>query len=1004
MAGGAVLGTATLELEVDDSRLKSQLDTTRRDTDQWLADMSRSMKDAGKKMSTYLTLPIVGVGAATLKTAGDFERSMNRVAALSEATGDELDSLRRLAIQLGRDTQYSASDAADAMGYLAQAGFTVNEIIGAMPSVLGLAAATQMDLASTADVTSGIMRGYGITTQELAHANDVLVQTCNRTNAEMFGLGEAFKYAGPVAKSAGMSFEEAAAAIGMMGNAGIQGSMAGTSLRQAIVQLLDPPKAAAEALDRLGVSVTDSSGKLLPLVDILEQLEAAGADTTDMINIFGIRAGPAMQALLEQGTPALRDLTREMENSGGSAQRVAEIQMRGLNGQIEQLKGSIETLLLTIADTGLLSDATAFVGKLAEWTNALSQVNPQMLKLGIYIAGVTAAAGPALWVIGSLLGVYVKLGQTLASVARLVTSVGSKLVGEAKNMAELERAGNAAANAKKRVGRANDELAKSAGGAASALAREAGVLGQLASAAGGVAGGLLRGIGSIIGGMLGGVIATVGVSSILSGLASALASVAAGAVAALTAPVTLIALAIIGLLVAAFMVWEHWSEISTFLGNLVAQMGAWLGQAGATVGPALGNLLNAALVTLQTWGTNLLAFVASIPQRIVQFFIDLPGRICELLLNLAYLAGFAVGLFLAAFQLALQWLAGLPGQIGQFIGQLGAVIINGLTAAWTWIATEVPQWPGRFLAFLGGLLDLMGDLWGQVQAIIWTALQNLWAWISTEVPQWPGRIWDFLIGLVGQMGTLWNNVKTTVTNLLMALWQWINVEVPMWPGRFLAFLASLPGLLENLLADAKAKAIAVLTALWSWVTTEVPQWPGRFFDMLKSLPDKIKQAIDDAKERAVEALINLRDKVSEWANNIKEAILGPIRGVVDGIRQIFNDIIDAFRRGMEDAKKAMGISSPSKEFLKIGRAIVEGFELGLQGLSTNPLAVSSPGAALSGSLSINRIDELIAALGSSERSLIGQFTYVANQRAEGEETVRDVLDSLTFRARLAGAL
>src|SRR5690625_4114830 len=197
---------------------------------------------------------------------------MNEVAALSGATGDELDQLRAKAREMGAATMFSASEAADAMGFLAMAGFDTNEVLEAIPGTLQLAASAQMDLGRAADIVSNILTGYGKTTEELAHVNDVLVASFTSANTNLEQLGEAMKYAGPVASSAGVQFEEAAAALSLMGNAGIQGSMAGTSLRGALSRILSPTDAAAGAMERAGLSFTDAQERILPLVDILEQL------------------------------------------------------------------------------------------------------------------------------------------------------------------------------------------------------------------------------------------------------------------------------------------------------------------------------------------------------------------------------------------------------------------------------------------------------------------------------------------------------------------------------------------------------------------------------------------------------------------------------------------------------------------------------------------------------------------------------------------------------------
>ncbi|MBB1251844.1 phage tail tape measure protein [Streptomyces alkaliterrae] len=307
---------------------------------------------------------IVATAGAALKMGGDFQSSMNKVKAVSGATGKQFDEMSALAKKLGSTTQYSANEAAQAMGFLSMAGFDATETMDALPGVLDLAAAGSLDLAEAADTASNILSGYGFKAKDIGRVNDILAKTFTSANVDLAMLGESFKYVGPVASSAGLKFSETSAAIGLLGNAGIQGSEAGTALRGSIARLLKPTGEVSDTLNKLGVSVTDSNGKLLPLVDIVRQLEESGADTADMMAIFGLEAGPAMQALVSQGSKALGKLTNELDNSGGTAKRVAETQMEGFNGAVKRLQSAFEGLMIAIAEAGLLDFATKLAEKL----------------------------------------------------------------------------------------------------------------------------------------------------------------------------------------------------------------------------------------------------------------------------------------------------------------------------------------------------------------------------------------------------------------------------------------------------------------------------------------------------------------------------------------------------------------------------------------------------------------------------------------------------------------
>ena len=314
------------------------------------------LSSAGERLSSFgsAMAPIsLAVGAFGVLAAGSFlkfEENMNRVGAVTGAVGEEFAGLESLAQELGRTTAFSAREAADAMGFLAMAGFEVQEISGALPSVLQLASAAQLDLAEAADITTNILTGYGLQVEDLGRANDALVTAFTSANTNLSQLGQAFKFAGPVARSAGVGFTEAGAALALMGNAGIQATMAGTGLRGAIVRLLNPTKSVSDELHRLGIVTKDSTGKLLPLDQIIQQLEPHAEDAGAIMAIFGQRAGPAMAALVGQGSDALRELTAKMDDAGGTAERIEQRQLAGLTGAWIKFKSALEGAFIEVGE------------------------------------------------------------------------------------------------------------------------------------------------------------------------------------------------------------------------------------------------------------------------------------------------------------------------------------------------------------------------------------------------------------------------------------------------------------------------------------------------------------------------------------------------------------------------------------------------------------------------------------------------------------------------------
>ena len=381
---------------------------------------------AGGAMTAAFTVPIVSFGKGVLEAGANFEKAMNRVGVLTEATGEELDALRKQARELGEVTAFSASEAAEAMGYLGMAGFETNQILAAMPATLDLAAAAQMDLGQTADIVSNILTGYNKDASETGAISDLLVKGFQSSNTNLHELGEAMSYVAPVAAGMRIQMTETTAAIGKLSDAGIKGSRAGTALRQSLAKLAKPTKSAREALDRLGIpkqNIVDAEGNVTSLRAVIYELENAGASTADMIDIFGLRAGLAMAALVNQGVGAFDDLVGKLENAEGAARTAAQSQMEGLAGVQKAFASAFESFKLLIADSGVLEFATKFMQKLTELMRWLSGLNKNFVVLGVVIAALVAIIGPLLLLTGAVMVVFAKLSPIIIGIVAAVSAV-----------------------------------------------------------------------------------------------------------------------------------------------------------------------------------------------------------------------------------------------------------------------------------------------------------------------------------------------------------------------------------------------------------------------------------------------------------------------------------------------------------------------------------------------------------------------------------------------------
>jgi len=357
------LGEARLRLSADGRKLEGAL-----------KGAQRQVKRLGIAIAAVGALAVTGSLAAGVKIFTEYEQSMAKVKAVSGATEEEFRKLDEIAREMGRTTVFTARQSAEALSFMAMAGLDANESIAALPDVLNLAAAGQLELGTAADIVTNVMAGYGIAAEDLTKAVDVMTVGFTSANTDLQQLGEAFKFAGPVANAAGIDFEETAAALSLLGNAGFQSSLAGTALRGAITRLLNPTDEARAILERLGVTVVDSEGKMLPLVEIIRQFEGAGLTAADAMAIFGQRAGPGMLALIEQGSGALEQLTLEMQNSGGTAESIAQTQLDTFQGKITLLKSALEGMAITLGEA-----VVPILQRLVEWITPVVQRFSDML-------------------------------------------------------------------------------------------------------------------------------------------------------------------------------------------------------------------------------------------------------------------------------------------------------------------------------------------------------------------------------------------------------------------------------------------------------------------------------------------------------------------------------------------------------------------------------------------------------------------------------------------------
>lgn len=427
------------------NELKTATDKARRAAEQQAKAQGafKANKETLANTSMYAGMTGAAVGGgimASVKTGMDFEAAMSRVGAVSRATDEDLARLSAQAKELGRTTVWSSSQAAEGMQYLAMAGFKVDDMLESMPGMLSLASAGQIELGEAADIASNILTGFGMQAGEMGRVGDVLTNTFTSSNTSLAGLGETMKYAAPIAKSTGASIEQTAAMAAKLGDAGIQGAMAGTTLRAVMLRLSAPSAAGAKELKKLGVATTDAAGNMRPFEDILADLEKSmdgfseAEKATAVKTIFETEAMSGAMVLMEQaGSGALQKFTKSIEETG-AAERVAGKQTDNLKGDMAALSSAGEGLAISIYETlqptlrELAQWATKVISKVQEWT----QANPGLAKaIAVTAAGIgalTAVALPALMIFKTMRFVYAALKVPLLGLNVLLKSQTTRLI------------------------------------------------------------------------------------------------------------------------------------------------------------------------------------------------------------------------------------------------------------------------------------------------------------------------------------------------------------------------------------------------------------------------------------------------------------------------------------------------------------------------------------------------------------------------------------------------
>ena len=420
---------ALTEMEAELKNVNAEL--ARAPFDEYAAKAEKvggTLTSVGQKLLP-LSTSIAGLGVAAVKTTADFDSEMSKVSAISGATGTDLDKLRGKAREMGAKTKFSASEAAQGMQYMAMAGWKTQDMMDGLEGIMNLAAASGEDLASTSDIVTDALTAFGLSAKDSSHFSDILAAASSNTNTNVSMMGETFKYAAPVLGSLGYTAEDAALAIGLMANAGIKSSQAGTSLRGAITNLAKPTDTVAAAMDKYGISLTDSSGKMLSLRELMEQLrqKLGGLSEAEQAQaaaaLFGKNAMSGMLAIINGSDKDFEKLAGAIDNCDGSSEKMANTMNDNLQGQITILMSQLQELAISFGEILMpkIRDIVTHIQNFVDKLNAMDEGQKEtILRIGMFVA----ALAPMLMGLGKVITFSANVSRALGTLSAGLVKAG----------------------------------------------------------------------------------------------------------------------------------------------------------------------------------------------------------------------------------------------------------------------------------------------------------------------------------------------------------------------------------------------------------------------------------------------------------------------------------------------------------------------------------------------------------------------------------------------------
>lgn len=959
----ADVGSAVGYLDLDISGFLSGLKTAQSEANNSTKNMAttigtnmtaagKSITSAGTTLTKSLTVPIVGIGTAIVKTSADFESSMSKVQAISGASGEEFDALSAKAREMGSKTKFSASESAEAFQYMAMAGWDVDSMLGGISGVMNLAAASGEELGTVSDIVTDAMTAFGLSAKgtsvvlkdgletEVDNTTrfvDALAAASNSSNTNVSMLGESFKYVAPVAGALGYSVEDVAVALGLMANQGIKSSQSGTALRTMLTNMANPTDTMAGAMNALGVSLENGDGSMKSLMEVMEDLrkgfgggkldaeefknsisevdtafangemseeeyESAindlcvamyGAEGAQKAQIAAQLAGKTgmsgLLAIVNSTDEDFQSLTESIYNASGTSEEMADTMQNNLSGQLTILSSMLQELALQFGEI-LLPIIRSFVEKLQDLVAKFQEMSPEQREQIVKWAAIAAAIGPVLIVFG-----------------KLVTSVGGMITTFGKIPAMITK-----------LKSGFSLLSAAIGGISLPVVAIVVAIGVLIAAFVSLwknnedfrnkITAIWDGIKEKFEGFTSGIVERLNalgfnfesitevIGAIWKGFCDLLAPVFEGAFSIISSVLGTVFDVITGILdIFIGLFTGNWEQMWTGVKEVFG--GIWDGIVG--IFTAVIDTLKGIFDTVLSWfGTTwsecwegIKTFFSNIWNNIVTFFTNIINTIVT-----------AVSNFITNI---INFFAQLPTNIATFIS-------NALTAVATWAVNMVNKAREMGTNFINGVVEFFTDLPYKIGYFIGSALGNIILWVTNMVAkaremgtnfinavvsfftQLPGKILNFITSAI-------NNVQTWATNMATKAREmgtnFINNVVSFFtqlPGKILQFITSAINNVTTWVTNMGQKATEAGTKFLNNVVSFMTQLPGKIKSFLDSAINNLKTWVTSMGQKGKEAITELLNNIMTAAKDLPSKVMSIGSDIVSGVWNGIKAAKDAF--------------------------------------------------------------------------------------------------------------